>query len=197
MVMIKINQKHKCCSLRLPGQQKYSFILATWCSLIVINVSFFPWFSFEVLQTPTQNLALEFPLTKSKSSRFSCLKWPCVDRDLLWLHFGETERYGFVKRGAWWRRCAGCSRCCSLKRKQSSPAGTVSTSTLADTWTKPPASGLRDSDYYNSQSLTETKEHTSFFVTDSLCNVSPQEGVLSTNMYPAHNMLMTLDTLKR
>lgn len=154
-------------------------------------LSFFPWFRCgEMLSPPNtkHRTWLQNSTDKClKSCSFSCLKWPCVDRDLLWLHFGETERSGFVKRGAWLRRCAGCSRCCGLKRKQSGPAGTVSTSTLADTWTEPPASGLRDSDRYNSQSLTETKKHTSFYVTHCLCL---QGRVLS--MHPAHNnMLMT------
>lgn len=126
-----------------------------------------------------------------------CLKWPCVGRDLLWLHCGETKRSGFVKRGGWLRRCAGCWRRCGSEKEQRR-AGTVSTSTLAPTWTELPASGLRDSDRNDSQSLTETKKHTSFHVPETM-SVFPWNGLLSSdsqtcNKCPqCNNMLITLD----
>lgn len=127
----------------------------------------------------------------------SCLKWPCVGRHLLWLHFGETERSGFVKGGAWSRRCAGCSRCCGLGREHSS-AGTVSTSTLADTWTEPPASGRRDSDRKNSQKSHWNKETTrlSMWLVVFRDNVFPGKGFLSArliNTYPPHNNMLITD----
>lgn len=130
-------------------------------------------------------LVFKVPPPKPLWCRFSCLKWPWVVQELLWLHFCETKQPEVLKRGAWLLPCAGGS-----EWEQSSPAWTVSTSTLADTWTEPPASGPRDSERYNSQSLTETKKHTSFYVTGCLSiQGRPRREHLSTTQQHAINII--------
>lgn len=74
----------------------------------------------------------------------SCLWRPCLARDWLWLHCGETEPPGFLKTVAP-LRCSAGSGWRSAKAEQSS-TGARSTLKVSGIWTEPASGDRREND---------------------------------------------------